>query len=129
MGMSEGEFATYRERAFRFIWGELAPLEDEIEETGHVPKEPLWPRFRDMEFRGLMVPQEYGGLGLSEGQFLQFEKEWSKVHGGIRTILHVHNLGSEILQHGTDDQKAAYYPNENPITSMGPRTMSLSTRE
>jgi alkylation response protein AidB-like acyl-CoA dehydrogenase len=57
-----------------------------------------------------MVPPEYGGLGLSEGQFLQFEKEWSKVHGGIRTILHVHSLGAEILQHGTDDQKAAYYP-------------------
>ena len=110
MGMSEQEFVAYRERAFRFIWEELAPLEDEIEETGHVPTETLWPSFLDMGFLGQMVPQEYGGLGLSEGQFLQFEKEWSKVHGGIRTILHVHNLGSEILEHGTDDQKAAYYP-------------------
>ena len=110
MGMSEREFATYKERAFEFIWGELASLEDEIEETGHVPRESLWPKFLDVGFLGQMVPDEYGGLGLSESQFLQFEKEWSKVHGGIRTILHVHNLGSEILQHGTDEQKAAYYP-------------------
>ena len=110
MGMSEQDFATYKERAFRFIWGELAPLEDEIEETGHVPRELLWPRFLDVGFLSLMVPHEYGGLGLSEDQFVQFEKEWSKVHGGIRTILHVHNLGSEILQHGTDEQKADYYP-------------------
>ena len=110
MGMPEEEFATYKERTFRFLWEELAPLEDEIEETRHVPRERLWPKFRDMGFLGLMVPHRYGGLALSEGQFLQFEKEWSKVHGGIRTILHVHNLGAEILQHGTDDQKAAYYP-------------------
>ena len=110
MAMTEGDFAAYKEKTFRFIWDELAPLEDEIEETGQVPRESLWPRFLDMGFLGQMVPPEYGGLGLSEAQFIQFEKEWSKIHGGLRTILHVHNLGSEILQHGTDAQKADYYP-------------------
>ena len=61
MAMPERDFVALRERAFQFIWEELAPLEDEIEETGHVPRESLWPGFHDVGFLGLMVPQEYGG--------------------------------------------------------------------
>src|SRR3990172_304023 len=105
MGMPEKEFAAYKERAFRFLWEELAPLEDEIERTERIPRERLWPKFRDMGFLGMLVPREYGGLGLSEVQYLEFEKEWSKVHGGIRVILHVHNTIAALLSHGTEAQK------------------------
>lgn len=112
MAMPDEEFAQYRERAFRFIWEELAPLEEEIERTGRVPRERLWPKLRDIGFLGLAIPKEYGGMGLSEVQFLQFEKEWSKAHGGIRVILHVHNgPGVDLLNHaGREEQKARYFP-------------------
>lgn len=110
MAMSEKEFAEYKERAFRFMWEELAPLEDEIESTERIPRERLWPKFRDIGFLGMLVPREYGGMGLSEVQYLEFEKEWSKVHGGVRVILHVHNTIAALFNYGTEDQRREYYP-------------------
>ncbi len=109
MALSEREFAEFRERGFRFIWDELSPLEDEIERTGSIPRERLWPKFRDHGFLGMRIPKEYGGVGLSESQFLEFEKEWSKVHGGIRVILHVHNVDT-FLSLGSEEQKRKYLP-------------------
>lgn len=109
-GMSEEEFANYKAKAFDFIWQELAPLDEEIEKTGRIPREQLWPKLRDIGFLGLSVPREYGGQGLSESQFLEFEKEWSKVHGGIRVLLHVHNLGAEIIGYGRESQRQEYWP-------------------
>lgn len=109
MVLSKKEFAEFRERGFKFIWDELSPLEDEIERTGSIPRERLWPRFRDHGFLGMLIPKEYGGVGLSETQYLEFEKEWSKVHGGIRVILHVHNGGS-LTYLGNEEQKRKYLP-------------------
>jgi len=110
MPMSDAEFDRWRERAFRFLWEEVAPLEPEIERTGRIPIERLWPRFAEEGFLALQVPRQYGGLELAEHQYLQVEKEWSKVHGGVRTILHVHNLGTEMLRYARPDQQADLYP-------------------
>lgn len=110
MSMPEKEFAEYKQRAFKFLWEEVAPLEDEIERTERIPREMLWPKFRDIGFFGLVVPTEYGGLGLSEIQYLEFEKEWSKVHGGIRALLHVYCTGADGLRHARPEQQREYYP-------------------
>ena len=111
MAMTEKEFAEFKKRGFKFIWDELAPLEEEIERTERIPKEQLWPKFRDHGFLGMLIPTEYGGVGLSETQYLEFEKEWSKVHGGIRVLLHVHNgVSDSLLTVATEDQKKKYLP-------------------
>lgn len=112
MAMTEKEFAEYKAKAFRFIWEELAPLEDEIEATGEIPRERIWSKLRDIGFLGLPIPKEYGGMGLSEPQFLEFEKEWSKAHGGIRVLLHVHNGPAvDLLRYaGREEQRKEYFP-------------------
>jgi len=89
MAMAEKEFEKFKSKAFKFIWEELAPLEDEIESTGRIPKERIWPKIREIGMFGMMVPKEHGGKDLSHSQFLEFEKEWSKCHGGIRVLFHV----------------------------------------
>lgn len=89
MAMPEKEFEEFKAKAFKFIWDELAPLEEEIESTGRIPRERLWPKFREIGMFGMRVPKEYGGKDLSHTQFLEFEKEWSKCHGGIRVLFHV----------------------------------------
>ena len=76
MAMEDKEFQAYKKRAFDFIWEELDPIALEIEKTGHIPRKELWPKFRDMGFLAMNVPKEYGGMGLSEVQYLEFEKEW-----------------------------------------------------
>lgn len=111
MALTESEFELFKEKGFKFIWEELAPLEEEIERTENIPRERLWQKFRDHGFLGMLIPKEYGGIGLSETQYLEFEKEWSKVHGGIRVILHVHNgVSDSLLAVGSEEQKRSYLP-------------------
>jgi alkylation response protein AidB-like acyl-CoA dehydrogenase len=110
MGLPEKQFAEFKEKAFTFLWDEVAPLEEDIEKTHRFPREKLWPRFAELGFLGLHVAKEYGGIGLSESQYLEFEKEWSKVHGALRVILHVHCLGTECFLPASEDQKRTYLP-------------------
>lgn len=110
MAVSDAEFKQIKEKGFKFLWDEVAPLEEEIERTHQIPREKLWPKFAQAGMLGLNVPKEYGGVGLSEVQYLDFEKEWSKVHGGVRGLLHVHAGGNDCILFGSEEQKKAYLP-------------------
>lgn len=110
MVMEAQEFKAFKEKAFKFMWDEIAPLEDEIERTEQFPRERFWQKFADLGMLGLNIPKEYGGSGLSETQCLDFEKEWSKVHGALRVILHVHAGGNENFLAATEEQKRQYWP-------------------
>lgn len=108
MALSDQEFLKYKEKAFKFMWDEIAPLEDEIEKTHKLPIEHLWPKMAELGLFGLLIPKEYGGMGLSEVQFLEFEKEWSKIHGGLRVMLHVHNGGNDGVLYAGEAMKEKY---------------------
>jgi len=110
MAMTEKEFAEFKKKAFKFLWDEVSPLEDEIEKTGQFPREKLWQKFAKFGMLGLLIPKEYGGVGLSEVQYLDFEKEWSKVHGGMRVMLHVHNGGNEAFLYENEERKRQFWP-------------------
>ena len=107
-GMPEKEYQAFKAKAFKFLWDEIAPLEDEIESTGRFPRERIWPKLRDIGMFGLLIPKEYGGKDLSEVQYLEFEKEWSKVHGGLRVLLHVGHTGGELRV--SEQLKREWYP-------------------
>lgn len=110
MAMNEKDFNAYRKKAFDFLWDEVEPLGEEIETKGVIPHDILWPKFIDIGFLKMQVPEEYGGLDLSESQYLQFEKEWSKVHGGIRMLLHCINTSYNHLRHARKELQDYYYP-------------------
>lgn len=110
MGMPEKEFIQFRDKAFRYLWDTIPPLEDEIEKTDHFPREAIWPKLAELGMLGLLIPKEYGGMGLSEAQYLEFEKEWSKVHGGLRVILHVHNGNNDCFEAASEEEKKRYWP-------------------
>ena len=98
-GIPKADYKKLQESATAYMWGELDPLAEKWDEIGKVPREKLWPEFRDQGFWGLVTPKEYGGIGLNTEQYIWFEKEWAKLHGGIRVILHVHSLGADIINH------------------------------
>ena len=110
MALTEKEFSELKKRAFKVLWDEVAPLEDEVERTHRFPREKLWPKLSEVGMFGPLIPKEYGGVGLSEVQYLDIEREWSKVHGGLRVILHVHGGGNDCMLQGSKEQKEKYLP-------------------
>jgi len=57
------------------------------------------------------VPEEYGGAGLTVAQYLPVIAEVSKIHGGIRALVHVHNsFAHAMTDFGTQEQKDALLP-------------------
>ena len=103
---SDRDFAEYREAMLDYLWTEIEPRAEEWAETGEIPREELWEEWREMGFLGAMAPEEYGGLGLTHREYVELEKEWAKVSGGLRVILHVHNTNVELIDHvGTAAQK------------------------
>jgi alkylation response protein AidB-like acyl-CoA dehydrogenase len=111
MALSREAYETFKREMTEFIWKELDPYEGEIERTGSVPLDDLFPKLRRMRCFGLMVPEEYGGVGLSVSQYIPILAEFSKTHGGIRVIVHVHNMTAKaVAQLGSEQQKRALLP-------------------
>ncbi len=104
-------YESFRTQITESMWRELAPLEQEIEETESIPRERIWPALREMGAFGLLMPEEYGGLGLSVRQYLPIIAEFSKVHGGIRALVHVHNsIGHALYEVGDERHRAEILP-------------------
>lgn len=59
---------------------------------------------------GLNIPKEYGGVGLSEAQYLEFEKECTKIHGSLRGTIHMHGGGNDVFSVATEEQERQYWP-------------------
>ncbi len=110
MALQELEYQKLQKSIFDFIWDELDPLEQEISRTGKVSKEILFPKFSAHKLFGLMVPAEYGGVGLSVTQYIPVLAELSKIHGGIRVIIHVHNTVAKGMTTGREEQKREFLP-------------------
>lgn len=90
-GMDVQDYEKLRQRIFGAIWGQLDALEDEIESTEQLPLDVVLPLLAEVGAFGLIVPQEYGGSGMSMSQYLPVIAEFAKIHGGIRCLVHVHN--------------------------------------
>jgi alkylation response protein AidB-like acyl-CoA dehydrogenase len=110
MAMSPEEFREFRRTRFQYLWDNVAPVANEVERTGRFPREKFWQKFGELGLLGLTIPKEYGGTGLSESQFLEFEKECAKMHGSIRGVIHMHAGASEMFISGTEAQRREYWP-------------------
>jgi alkylation response protein AidB-like acyl-CoA dehydrogenase len=109
--VDDREYGQLRERLFTTFWHELAPLADEIEESGRIPHERVWTALREAGALGLLVPASYGGSGLTVAQYLLIAAELAKVHGGIRVLAHVHNsFAHAVDQLGTEEQRQQLLP-------------------
>ncbi|MGI9659178.1 MAG: acyl-CoA dehydrogenase family protein [Gaiellaceae bacterium] len=104
------QYEAYRREAFDFLWNEVEPQAAAME-RGEVSAETLFPRFAELDLFGLIVPRDFGGLGLTTTQYLPFLAEFSKVSGVVRVLLHVHGTSARAVDHyGTEEQRAALLP-------------------
>lgn len=110
-GLPAKEFEEFKKEIFAAIWRDLDPLEEEIENNEHVPHEIVDPLLLKMGAFGLLIPKRYGGIGLSTSQYMPILAEFSKVQGGIRVLVHVHNSVSHgLLECASEEQLADIMP-------------------
>lgn len=98
---------TARDFALRHI----KPHVSEWDENQHFPAE-IFKEMGKLGFMGVLVPEEYGGSGLSYAEYIVVIQEISKVCGGIGLSLAAHNslCTGHILAFANETQKKKYLP-------------------
>ena len=93
-----------------FVDEQVIPVAQQLEHADEYP-EKIVEGMKDMGIFGLMIPEEYGGLGESLLTYALVVEEiargWMSVSGIINTHFIVAYM---LLQHGTEEQKQRYLP-------------------
>ena len=93
-----------------FVDNEIIPVANELEHADEYPQA-IVDQLKEMGVFGLMIPEEYGGLGESLLTYALVVEEiargWMSVSGIINTHFIVAYM---IIQHGTDEQKQRFLP-------------------
>jgi alkylation response protein AidB-like acyl-CoA dehydrogenase len=93
-----------------FVEEQILPVATELEHRDEYPTQ-IVEGMKEMGIFGLMIPEEYGGLGESLLTYAlcveEIARGWMSVSGIINTHFIVAYM---ILQHGTEEQKQRYLP-------------------
>ena len=94
-----------------FAVRELAPHAREWDEQHHFDR-PTFTRMAALGFAGMLIPEEYGGVGADTLTYILMLEELNKVLPALGTVLSVHNslVGSAILHWGSEDQRREFLP-------------------
>ncbi len=94
----------------QFVNDKILPVATELEHADEYPTE-IVEGLKELGIFGLMIPEEYGGLGESLLTYALVVEEiargWMSVSGVINTHFIVAYM---LMQHGTDEQKQKYLP-------------------
>lgn len=94
----------------QFVEKEIIPVATELEHADEYPTE-IVEGLKELGIFGLMIPEEYGGLGESLLTYALVVEEiargWMSVSGVINTHFIVAYM---LIQHGTEEQKQKYLP-------------------
>ncbi len=99
-----------RDLAREFADKVLRPQMEEIDKKDQLSDE-LFRQMTEMGFLGIVMPEEYGGLGLGYENFVLAVEEIAKVSGGVASALLVSLTPLEAISvFGTGEQKEKYIP-------------------
>jgi alkylation response protein AidB-like acyl-CoA dehydrogenase len=100
-----------RESARDFAENHIRPHIMEWDETQTFPVE-LFKKLGEHGFMGIVIPEEYGGAGLSYQEYVTILDEISKVCGSIGLSVAAHNslCTNHIYSFGSEEQKKKYLP-------------------
>ena len=94
----------------QFVDERIIPVAQELEHADEYPTE-IVEGLKELGLFGLMIPEEYGGLGESLLTYAlaveEIARGWMSVSGIINTHFIVAYM---LLQHGTEEQKQKYLP-------------------
>lgn len=94
-----------------FAQKEILPHRNEWDEKEHFPVDVL-KKGGELGLLGILVPEEYGGSGMSYFEYVTALTELGKVCGGVGLSFAAHNslCTGHILQHANEAQKKKYLP-------------------
>lgn len=100
-----------RRTAREFAKAEIAPLAEEIDRSHDVPRR-LLERLASVGFMGVLIPEEYGGAGLSNACLFLIQTELNRACASTGVTMSVHNslTSSPIIRFGTEAAKRRYLP-------------------
>jgi alkylation response protein AidB-like acyl-CoA dehydrogenase len=93
-----------------FVDKEIIPHAQDLERSDSYPQR-IVDKMKDLGLFGLMVPEEYGGLGESLLTYALCVEELARGWMSISGVINTHFIVAYMLrQHGTDEQKQRYLP-------------------
>ena len=123
LGLTEFQteiLATVRQ----FVDKEVIPNAQELERTDTYPQQ-IVDQMRAMGLFGLMIPEEYGGLGESLLTYALCVEELARGWMSVSGVINTHFIVAYMLrQHGTDAQKNRYLPRMATGEARGAFSMS-----
>ncbi|GED96075.1 acyl-CoA dehydrogenase family protein [Gordonia crocea] len=93
-----------------FVDSEILPVATELEAADEYPTE-IVATMKAMGIFGLMIPEEFGGLGESLLTYALVVEELSRGWMSVSGIVNTHFIVAHLIgQHGTPEQQARYLP-------------------
>ena len=100
--------AQVRELAREFASEQLRPHVEHWDHDRELPGATL-DQLAELGFYGMLVPEEFGGMGFDLPTYLSALEELSWGEPAIALLLSIHNaFGSLLLEHGSDAQKTTW---------------------
>jgi alkylation response protein AidB-like acyl-CoA dehydrogenase len=107
-----------------FVEAEIIPNAQELEHSDTYPEE-IVEGMKAMGIFGLMIPEEYGGLGESLLTYALCVEEIARGWMSVSGIVNTHFIVAYMLkQHGTEEQKAYFLPKMAAGETRGSFSMS-----
>lgn len=105
------EQTLIRDTARDFAMRELEPHAQEWDERHIFPRE-MFNKMAALGFAGMLVPEEYGGVGADTLSYILMLEELNRVVPAMGTVVSVHNslACGALLAFGTEEQKRRYLP-------------------
>jgi alkylation response protein AidB-like acyl-CoA dehydrogenase len=108
-GLTEEQQAIL-EAVREFVDNEIIPVANELEHADEYPQK-IVDGLKEMGVFGLMIPEEYGGLGESLLTYSLVVEEIARGWMPVSGVINTHFIVSYMLvQHGTEEQKQYYLP-------------------
>ncbi|MBI4374879.1 MAG: acyl-CoA dehydrogenase family protein [Elusimicrobia bacterium] len=99
------------ESAREFAEKRLKPVAQRWDEEEAIPRE-MYSEAAELGFLGIMLPEEYGGLGLDYPAYVAAMEELARGNAAFQVGVTVHNslVASAILKFGTEEQRRKFLP-------------------
>ena len=108
--MDASEETLILERIDRFLEREVAPHAQQLEHDDEYPED-IVAGMKELGLFGAIIPEEYGGLGLSAAIYSRIVERMSRVWMSITGIYNSHLImAAAVLRFGTEEQKQSYLP-------------------
>lgn len=99
-----------RKSVREFAEAEIKPKVQNMDETGKVPMDILQ-KMANLGFMGVMVPREFGGLGMGHIARTIVLEEIGRISAAMANALQIDHMGiSPIVTDGTEEQKKRWLP-------------------